>query len=407
MDNIQSYTEVEWPVTPVFIANQNTKETTVVNIGGARSSKSYSILQLFIGKFMSERNKSFCTTRKTLPALRQTAYKMAIDMLKEKKIYGRVEHNKSENTLKLNWLNNWWLFTSIDNPEKIKSSEFNYIHMEEANEFTYDDYRILKLRLSGQTKEGEKNQVFLSLNPSDDRGWIKEELMQKEKCDIIHSTYLDNLKFLPAEYIKELEMLREQDDTYWKIYGLGEWAAIKEIIYRPLEMVDAFPVVEDEIYGLDFGYNNPSTLIKIGLKELSACLTELIYERYLTNTQLIDRLRVAIPEGDRKSKPIYADSAEPARIKEIEDAGFLIYPANKNVKDGIDFLKKYKLYSLLENVNVNREFPRYKYRKDRNNIVLDEPVKFDDHTPDAVRYGIYTHCMKGEDFAGFYGEDWR
>ena len=35
------------------------------------------------------------------------------------------------------------LFTSIDDPEKIKSTEWNYIWMEEANEFSWNDFIIL------------------------------------------------------------------------------------------------------------------------------------------------------------------------------------------------------------------------------------------------------------------------
>jgi len=41
---------------------------------------------------------------------------------------------------------------------------------------------------------------------------------------------------------------------------------------------------------------------------------------------------------------IYADSSEPARIEEISRAGFDIRPADKSVKDGIDFCKRRKVH---------------------------------------------------------------
>jgi phage terminase large subunit len=395
----------KWEATRVFFANEEARETVVVNVGGARSSKSYSIAQLLVTKFFGETKKHFLTCRKTLPALRQTAYKVAVDLLIEFDLYRFVEHNKSDRTLFSPSNHNFWIFTSIDNPEKIKSTEFNYIHMEEANEFSYDDYRILKLRLSGQTEGREKNQMFLSLNPSDEFGWIKKTLLTEGGFDLIHSTYLDN-PFLPADYIENLERLGQQDETYWKIYGLGEWAHVKGLIFGPPRIEVAFPEVDETIYGLDFGYNNPTVLLEIGVREWDAYHREVIYQTRLTNSELIDLMKQRLSTYERR-RPIYADSAEPARIAEINAAGFNVYPAKKNVLDGIDFCKRFTHHSLAENVNFNREWPTYKWRIDRNGVTLDEPVKFEDHCPDAARMALYTYLAGAESgaFIGFTKED--
>lgn len=382
-------------VTVVFDQNARATERIVVNIGGSRSSKSYSIAQLMVKKFNEERDKNLLSTRKTLPALRTTAYRVAVDMMKDYGCYQYFTHNKSERTIYNPYKNNLWIFTSIDDPEKIKSTEYNYIHMEEANEFTYDDYMILKLRMSGKEGPGERNQMYLSLNPSQKHGWVNEILLPQQRVKVIHSTYKDAVRFLPASYVKELEALREEDPSYWQVYGLGEFADIKGLIHR-LHIIPKLPAEPEEvIYGLDYGYTNPSALIEIGIdmERMELYLREIIYETGLTNRQLIDEMKDKIPKEHRQ-REIYADSAEPGRIEEMYYAGFNIHAADKgknSVTNGIDVVNRFRLCSTAESVNLNREMTQYKRKVDREGHVLEEPVKFNDHCPNAVRYPVFTH----------------
>lgn len=387
---INNYEERIIPVTKIFTKNYHSKKSTVLNLGGARSSKSFSIIQLMIQRFVNEERKKFLTTRKTSPALKLTTYKLTLDLLKEYGIYDKLDHNKTDKTLYNPENQNFWVFTSIDDPEKIKSSEFNYIHMEEANEFTYEDFTVLKLRLSGKIKKGEKNQIFLSCNPSDFYGWVKRDLMNKEEHELIRSTYKDN-PFLDREYIRKLEDLKNQDESYYKIYALGEFAFIKGLIFETLMIVEEFPSVDEEIYGLDFGFNNPTTLIWIGIKEKKLFLDEIIYETNLTNSQLIELM---MSLNVSRKADVYADASEPARIEEIYRKGFNIKPADKSIKDGIDFLKRFNFYTKTKCIHIINEFQSYKWKTDKNGNILDEPLKFNDHTCDAIRYAVYTHLAK-------------
>ena len=50
--------------------------------GGTRSSKTYSLCQLFIVKALRETGKVFTICRKTLPALKGTAYRDVLELLK-------------------------------------------------------------------------------------------------------------------------------------------------------------------------------------------------------------------------------------------------------------------------------------------------------------------------------------
>ena len=67
------------------------------------------------------------------------------------------------------------------------------------------------------------------------------------------------------------------------------------------------------------------------------------------------------------------------------------HPADKSVKDGIDFVKRQNLYVTSNSINTLKEIQTYKYKEDRMGNVLDEPIKAFDHALDAVRYALYTH----------------
>jgi len=328
-----------------------------------------------------------------MPALKLTAYKTIVDLLKEYKIYDKVNHNKSENTIK--YKNNFMAFLSVDDPDKIKSTEWNYIWLEEANQFTWQDFIILSTRLSGKTTKDYPNRMFFSINPDDENGWINEKIILDPKSAyhknsiVINSTYLDN-PFLEKEYIDDLKNLKLVDPRYWRIFGLGLWGKLDTLIYNAYLMGQWPESFDETIYGLDFGFNNQTALLEINEKDQEFYLREKLYETKLTNTDLIERLKILIPEEVRH-RSIYADSAEPARIEEIQQAGFNIFPADKSVKDGIDFCKAQKIYTLAENVNLIEERKKYGYKKDKNDNVSDDPVKFRDHLMDAKRYGIYTY----------------
>ena len=102
--------------TSVFSRNRASQARTLVNVGGAGSSKSHSIAQLLIEKFITERDKQFIIARKTMPALRRSAYALIIDLMKEYGVYSFVEHNKTDNVLYLPQQNNAMWFFGIDEP---------------------------------------------------------------------------------------------------------------------------------------------------------------------------------------------------------------------------------------------------------------------------------------------------
>jgi phage terminase large subunit len=379
---------------------------TFILRGGARSSKSYSLGQFLLDRFFTLPRRQILIMRKTLPALRTSTKMQLMDNLLEDYGLGyRVEEQK----LMMNWWYNGALihFGSLDDPEKIKSTSWNDIWMEEATEFTYEDYLVLSTRLSEPVYGGPPNQLFMSFNPISEFHWIKTKILDpaKERGDKsiieLHSTYRDN-PFLDDDYIWKIENLINEDRNTYEVLNLGKWGNLENLIYKNWQKI---PFVQlrmmtgmkqcEEIYGLDFGYTRPSVLLRIWIKDDEAYVEEILYQSKLTNKQLIDKLDTLIPLEKRVSCPIYPDNSEPDKIQEIKDAklGFRVIEANKSLKDGIDYVKRMKLFICDEAVNTLKEISGYCY-KVKDGEKLEEPVKFNDHAMDALRYAIYTHLGK-------------
>lgn len=372
----------------IFKENYSAQEQTVVNIGGARSGKSYSMAQLMILRALNY-SCLIAITRKTMPALKMTAFRLIMELLEKYGLFQSEKLNKTENFYLLG--KSRIQFFSLDDPEKIKSSEFNYIWMEEATEFNYQDYLILLTRLSAPKEEGLKNQIFLTLNPTDANSWIAKKLINRPGIKTIYSSYKDN-PFLSKEYIDTLLSLKEYDKNAYEVYALGKWGRSEKIIYSNWSSVEAPPDNPDEIiWGLDFGFNNPAALVKVYIKDGLFCAEEKLYKTGLTNEALMQLLAEIIPPAERNSF-IFADSAEPARIEAISRAGFNIKAADKHILNGIMAVKACgQLQVTKGSVNLIKELENYSWKTDSSGNILEEPVKANDHALDALRYAIYNY----------------
>ena len=367
-------TQIKIKTTNVFNkAYRSTNRITCLQ-GGTRSSKTYSLCQLFIIKALQETGKTFTIVRKTLPALKGTAYRDVISILKELDLYSEEYHNKSELSYTLN--DNLIEFISVDQPQKIRGRKRNYLWLNEANELTYEDWTQLILRTT--------EQIYLDYNPSDPYSWIYDKVVTRDDCTFIKSTYLAN-PFLDEDTIAEIERLKELDPDYWQVYGLGEIGSVQTVIFRKFELVDN---MQGRLigYGLDFGFtNSPTALVEVRAQDDNLYIKELLYEKRLTNTDLANKLKEF---GIDRQAEIIGDSAEPKSIEEIYRKGFNIKPAKKGagIHLGIDIMRRYKLHITKDSTNAIKEFRTYKWATDKNGEVMNNPVKVNDHLIDATRY---------------------
>jgi phage terminase large subunit len=371
--------------TVVLQKNLNATTRIVVNQGGTRSSKTYSLAQLIILKALQEQGKVYTICRKTLPALKGTAYKDFFNILEEHNLYNPEKHNKSELTYKLN--NNEIEFISVDMPQKIRGRKRHILWLNEANEFRFEDWVQLSLRTT--------ENIYLDFNPSDPYSWIYDKVMNREDCTFIKSTYLDN-PFLPDETIKEIERLKDLDSNYWKIYGLGDMAQPTETIFRQFEICNNIPNESGLIaIGMDFGYSNdPTAIVEVFKLNDDLYINELVYSKGLTNQDIAQRLR----ELDiTRQTEIIADSAEPKSIEELHRQNFNVKGAKKgadSINMGIDVLRRFKIHITKNSTNALNEFKYYKWLTDKNGHIINKPAtNQQDHLIDAVRYVALNKLM--------------
>jgi phage terminase large subunit len=349
----------------------------IINEGGSRSSKTYSLCQLMIIYCLQNNNKVVSVIRKTFPALRATVLRDFIEILKEIGLYKQEMHNKSEHIY--TFANGSMIeFFSVDDEQKIRGRKRDIAWCNEANELYFDDFTQLNMRT--------EDKLIFDYNPSDSASWLYE--LPAEESIKIKSTYKDN-PFLPESIKAQIEDLARTDEALYQIYALGEKAISKSNIYSQWTFIAHRPSkFVKYVYGLDFGYNHPTALIRVYYCDNDIYIEPVIYESYLTTTMLIERLATLNIE---QTVSILADHSRPEIIQEMNIAGYDVLNANKVVKKGIDNLKTFGVFCQ-DHKALKREYENYKWKK-IGDFITDEPVKLFDDAMDAIRYAT-THIRQ-------------
>jgi phage terminase large subunit len=353
-----------------YDALYNHEARFIINEGGSRSSKTYSLCQLLMVYCLQNPNKVVSIIRKTFPALRATAMRDFLEVLKEAGIYEKTSHNMSEHIY--TFPNGSIVeFFSVDDEQKIRGRKRHVAWCNEANELFLDDFTQLNMRT--------EQKLIFDYNPSDSTSWLYE--LPKDESILIKSTYRDN-PFLPDTIKRQIEDLKRTDEALYQIYALGEHAISKSNIYSNWTFLPHRPARFTQfVYGLDFGYNHPTALMRVYWHEKDIFIEPVIYESYLTTSNLIDRMASLNVE---KETEIIADYARPEIIAEMNNAGYNVRNANKVVKKGIDNIKTFGVFAMNDK-HLEKEYQNYKWKKIGDQI-MDEPVKLFDDAMDAVRY---------------------
>ena len=348
--------------------------------GGTRSGKTYNILLYIIFKYSLENTgKTITICRKTFPAVRSSVMRDFFDILKIYNCYAEAKHNKSNHEYILN--DNLIEFISLDQPQKVRGRKRNFLFINEANELDYEDWQQLIFRT--------EDKIVIDFNPSDEYHWIYDKVIPREDADFHITTYKDN-SFLSDSIKEEIERLKDTDEQYWQIYGLGVKGISKATIFNYIEVPHIPHDAELVSYGADAGYtNDPSTLVSVYKKDHNIYIKEHLYRTMMTTKDISDVLKQEVTNRS----PIYFDSAEPRLIDELRRMGHNIQPSLKgkdSVNAGIDLLKRFRIHITSDSVNAIQEFRNYKWQEDRSGKLTNTPVDKNNHIIDAVRYATYS-----------------
>lgn len=345
----------------------------IANQGGTRSGKTFTINQLLIALALKEK-LTISVTSVAFPHLRRGAMRDWRTIMENTQLYDPGSHVRTEQVY--HYPNGSYSeFFSSDNNLKVRGPGRDILFFNEANLTDFDTFTQLMLRT--------RKTIFIDFNPADEFHWIYDSILTRPDCYFIKSTYLDN-PFLPIEQIREIENLKNVDANFWRIYGEGERGHSEGVIYTHWK-----PYVGDvpgnTVFGLDFGYNNPTALVRVTENDRNLYWKQEIYQSHLTNSDLIPMVKQIV----KPHEIVYCDNAEPARIEEMKRAGIKAVPANKNVNEGLDFVKSRGLFVHASSADLLKEIKSYKYKDQgkRQGNEPEEPLKLNDHACDGGRYG--------------------
>lgn len=369
---------------------------TEIHYGGASSGKSHGVIQKVVFKSLQawKYPRKVLFLRKVGSSVYDSIFEDVKQCLEVWALLGACKVNNSAYRIELpNGAQ--FIFKGLDNPEKIKSIKgISDVVMEEASEFTLDDYTQLTLRL--RDKKHPNKQIYLMFNPVSKVNWVYNAFfVKKPKNTVIYqTTYKDN-RFLDEVTKENIEELAERNEAYYKIYALGEFATLDKLVFpkykkQLLNKEELKHIPSD--FGLDYGFiNDPSAFMHVKIDEENKRLY--ILEEYVKKGLTNDKIAEAIKALGYSKEIIRADSAEKKSNQELRNLDIPrvidVIKGPGSVMQGIQYILQYEIIVDERCVKTIEELENYTWKKDKaTNEYINEPVDSYNHCLDAVRYAV-------------------
>ena len=355
----------------------------VVNKGGTRSGKTWSLLQCVYYLASRQRNKVISVIGETIPFLKRGAirdFRLVIDDL-----WNSDNWNSTDKIYTIPQTGSTIEFFSADNESKVHGSARDYLFINECYFIDWEIYRQLAVRT--------RRAIMLDYNPRS-RFWVDEMLLNREDVALIHSTYKDN-PYLTDMQIKQIES-NKADSNWWRVYGEGETGSVEGLIYTNWSIVQDVPEpYKREFFCIDFGFtNDPTAILRVRLSGGELWVDEIAYRTGMLNRDIVKELRDA---GVGRGAQIVCDSAEQKSIAEINNlGGFRAVPVAKgkgSITAGITAVQAYKVNVTQRSLGTIDELRNYSWKRDINGGYINEPIDRYNHSLDALRYGVTTFLM--------------
>ena len=345
--------------------------------GGTSAGKTFGILPILIDKAAKKGGLEISVVAESIPHLRRGALR---DFLKCMKWTNRfVDERFNKSLLKYEFANGSFIeFFSADDSSKLRGARRDILYVNECNNVNFEAYNELSIRT--------KHEVYLDFNPANEF-WV-EEIKEDKEADFIILTYKDN-EALDTGIVEQIEKnrLKAETSTYWrnwwKVYGLGELGMLEGVVFSNWKQIDTIPKEARLVgIGLDFGYtNDPTSCIEIYKHNEKRILNEIVYQTGLLNSDIANKLP--------KDVPVYADSAEPKSIADIQRYGITIKGVTKgrdSINYGIDVMQRENYLVTSNSTNLIKELRSYCWDTDKTGKRLNKPIDNYNHAIDAVRY---------------------
>jgi len=380
--------------TPVFEKNwnalQSQKYKYIINSGSSRSSKTFSILQIFWILAWTNPRTKLAVFRNTKKDCKDTILQDMLKYYPTLENYDSIKFNKTESIFTFpngSTIN----IEGTDDELKVHGYHSDYLWFNEFYKMPKETFDQLDMRCSVA--------VFMDYNPVG-KLW-SDDLVKQDNAILIHSTFKDNL-FCPSEQKKKIlsyeptEYNIQQNtasDYMWNVYGLGLKAEKPNRIFKNWKTItdkefDSLPY--SLYYGMDFGLSAATTLVAMKFDgDNSFFFKELLYKPMnQMNGTLSDEIHNL---GIDKRLELICDSSNEINKTEgqkLRNSGYNVIFALKgkgSVVSGIELLQKKNIYYTASSTNIEQEYEQHSWRVVQG-VQLDEPEQGNDHALDAMKY---------------------
>lgn len=394
------------------------RDPDVMIVGAAGTGKTVAAVWKIHFVAMKYPGSRILMARKTLEALKSGAMATYRNDLVPSN-YGVVEYGGSKfNPAEFRYPNGSVIIpVGMDKADKVLSTEFDVIYVNEATEIREADWETLRGRLRHGVVPYQM--IFGDLNPSGVRHWANLRMMRGLTRRII-STHKDN----PAYWDEKRQEWTKIGQHYIKVIleGLtgarrqrlleGEWATAEGVVYESFDPRVHVRAVDTTGWraamGVDVGTKNPTCILSVFQSPIDNHIHvgREFYQSGMSSRRIIDAVQA---EAIRINPDFIA--VDPSAVAYILDLAALhlpAYPADNDIIVGITRVK-----SAIEQVseepndwdeeidglwkseplfsvdpdctNLIEEFGMYAYSQNAR-IETDKPVKEHDHSMDALRY---------------------
>lgn len=415
---------------------------TYLLVGGYGSGKSYQVALKIILKLIEEK-RTCLVVREVFDTIYLSCYSLFVEILDDLGLYtedfrtfrkrkDRVIATRSPMEIKF-FNGSRIVFKGMDKPEKIKSiNDVSIVWVEEASEVKYEGYKELLGRIRTPTVSMH---FILSCNPVSRENWVyrhffarlddsgneriivdehkfyDEQILVHDGVYYHHSLPSDN-PWLPWQYLKRLNKIREYDVQLYRVARWGEFGVSGARVLPQLRVAtrqDQFKRQikrlgsENMYFGFDFGFEesyNAVLCMSVDLKRSYLYVWDEIYMNHVTDDVFCSlpemqalKLRLENLNAQGYRKIIIADNADPKAIQYYRQQGFTIRGCrNKFAGSRLSNTRKMKRFQRIivspKCKNTIRELRDLTYQKDAKGNVIYDQFNIDPHTFSAMWYGL-------------------
>jgi phage terminase large subunit len=266
------------------------------------------------------------------------------------------------------------LFRSLEEHavEKIRGLTLAGAVVDQIEELEFEEGENLWNELGNRLSDDRGPRKMIAIaNPAGLDHWIYDRWLkdpEKGYADV-HFTLYDNAANLPAEYIEDMEGMREKRPQWYRTFVLGEWGALQDVAYQlhPDHLIDQMmmPMHWHRVEGMDYGISNPTAWLFCAVDdEDNLIFYDEVYEPALPEemcVKILARRKVygspAMCVGDKHSLAVRTGRikmGQHATIRtEFAEFGVGITPGNDDLKSAY-----VRIRTLMERV-PERRFPMW------------------------------------------------